>query len=72
MKLITRYDLASKSVRELRVLYSIVFNALVQSASGSGQRRNALASLENISRELNQRYADQWRINAFTFGSVPG
>lgn len=64
MKLITRYELVSKSVCELRVLYSIVFNAFVQSASGSGERRNALASLENISRELNQRYADQWRHDA--------
>ncbi|MDR4468494.1 MAG: hypothetical protein MRJ68_09385 [Nitrospira sp.] len=64
MKLITRYDLASKSVLELRGLYRTVFNALVQSASKSVERRNALASLENISRELNQRYADQWRMEA--------
>ncbi len=61
MKLITRYELASKSIRELRGLYRKAFNALVQSAPGSANRRNALASLENISRELNQRYADQWR-----------
>ncbi len=64
MKLITRYELASKSLLELRGLYCKVFNALVQSAPESAERRNALASLENISRELNQRYADQWRHDA--------
>nr|WP_281720390.1 hypothetical protein [Nitrosomonas nitrosa] len=64
MKLITRYDLAAKSIHELRGLYRTVFNALVQSVPDSAQRRNALASLENISRELNQRYDDQWRMDA--------
>lgn len=64
MKLITRYDLASKSVHELRGLYRTVFNALVQSAPESPERRNALASLENISREINQRYSYQWKIDA--------
>ena len=34
-------------------------NALVQSAPESAKRRNALASLENIGREINQRYSDQ-------------
>lgn len=61
MKLITRYELASKSVLELRGLYRMVFNALVQSVPESSERRNTLASLENISRELNQRYADRWK-----------
>lgn len=60
MKLITRYELASKSILELRGLYSNAFNALVQSVPESAQRRNALASLENISREINQRYAEEW------------
>lgn len=64
MKLITRYELASKSISELRGLYSTTFSALVQSVPESAQRRNALGSLENISRELNQRYADQWRLDA--------
>lgn len=64
MKLITRHELASKSISELRGLYRTVFNALVQSVPESAQRRNALASLENISREINQRYADQWRLDA--------
>ncbi len=64
MNLITSYELASKSVSELRGLYRKVFNALVQSAPDSVERRNALASLENISRELNRRYANQWRLDA--------
>ncbi len=64
IKLITRYELASKSVLELRGLYRTVFNALIQSAFQSAERRNALASLENISREINQRYAHQWRLVA--------
>ncbi|MBK9948619.1 MAG: hypothetical protein IPP12_15730 [Nitrospira sp.] len=62
--IITHHELASKSVFELRGLYRKVFNALVQSVPQSAQRRNALASLENISRELNQRYANQWRMDA--------
>jgi hypothetical protein len=59
MKLITRYELASKSILELRGLYRTAFNALVQSVPESTERRNALASLENISRELNRRYSNQ-------------
>lgn len=64
MNLITHYELASKGVSELRGLYRKAFNALVQSVPGSAERRNALASLENISRELNRRYANQWRLDA--------
>ena len=64
MKLITRYDLASKSVLELRGLYRQAFNALVQSTFESAERRNALASLENLTREINQRYSDQWKMDA--------
>lgn len=64
MKLITRYDLASKREDELRDLYRKVFNDLVQSTRESAGRRNALASLENISRELHQRYSDQWKKDA--------
>ncbi len=64
MKLITRYDLASKSESELRGLYRKVFNALVQSTPESAGRRNALASLENLTREINQRHSDQWKRDA--------
>lgn len=58
MNLITHYELASKSVNELRGLYRKVFHALVKSVPESAERRNALASLENISRELNWCYAN--------------
>jgi len=56
-KLITRYELSKLSLGELHGLYRQLFNALVQSHFGTYQRRNALASLENISNELNSRYA---------------
>ena len=64
MKLITRFDLASKSEDELRGLYRKILDDLAQSAPESAKRRNALASLENISREINQRYSDQWKRDA--------
>lgn len=52
MKLITRFELASRSESELHALYHDVFNALAQSAPCSAERRNTLASLENIAAEL--------------------
>ena len=52
MKLITRFELAARSKDELKGLYRAAFNALVQSEKDTPERRNALASLENISREL--------------------
>jgi len=52
MKLITRFDLASRSDSELHAIYRDTFNALVQSEPGSAERRNALASLDNIQLEL--------------------
>ena len=58
-KLITRVELSRCSLKELHGMYRQLFNALVQSHSGTYQRRNALASLENITNELNQRYAAQ-------------
>jgi len=64
MKLITRFELASKSDGELRGLYRKAFNALIQSAPESAERRNALGSLENLTREINQRHSDQWKRDA--------
>jgi len=55
MKLITRFELASKSTSELHVLYREVFNALVCSERETAERRNCLASLENIQNELASR-----------------
>ncbi len=50
MKLITNLELAAKTERELSALFGAVSKALVTTARGTAQRRNALASLENISR----------------------
>lgn len=55
MKLITRFELASKSTRELHVLYREVFNALAHSERETAERRNCLSSLENIQNELASR-----------------
>lgn len=57
MKLITRFELAAKETQELHPLYRDVFNAVARTNPGSQERRNALASLENISRELATRCA---------------
>lgn len=55
MKLITRFELASKNTNELRGLLGHVFNELARSKPNSHQRRNALASIENIQREITSR-----------------
>lgn len=55
MKLITRFELAARNENELYGLLRDAFNELAKSAPGSHQRRNALASIENIQREINIR-----------------
>ena len=57
MKLYTRFELAARTTRELHVLIRILFNELARSAPESAQRRNALASLENVQAELACRAA---------------
>ena len=57
MKLITRFELAALSESELRGLMRETFNALARSKSGTPERRNALASLENIQAEI------VWRVS---------
>ena len=52
MKLITRFELAAKSENELHGLLREAFNELAKSGFGSYERRNALASIENIQNEL--------------------
>lgn len=56
-KLITRSELSRCSLKELHGCYRRTFNQLAKSKPDSYQRRNTLASLENISNELNNRYA---------------
>ena len=55
MKLITKFELATKPKTELYALLRFAFNELARSEVGSNQRRNALASIENIKRELTSR-----------------
>ena len=55
MKLITRFELASLPKSELCALYRKVYDGLVRSRSGSAERLNALASLENIAAEIAAR-----------------
>jgi len=56
MKLITRFELAARPTHELHALKREAFNALARSASDSHERRNALASLENIAAEIGARH----------------
>lgn len=55
MKLITIFELAAKSTSELHGLLRMAFNELVASEPHTHQRRNALASIENIQSELFHR-----------------
>ena len=48
MKLMTTHELHSCSDSELAALFHTVWLVLVRTARGSAERRNALASLENI------------------------
>ncbi|MEE9355047.1 MAG: hypothetical protein V3U75_05600 [Methylococcaceae bacterium] len=55
MKLITRFELAAKTERELYSLLRAAFNELAKSNYDTFQRRNALASIENIQIEIGSR-----------------
>lgn len=55
MKLITRFELAAKNENELHFMLREVFNELTKSEPKSHQRRNALASIENIQNEISSR-----------------
>ncbi len=52
MRLITKFELAAKSKTELYALLREAFNELARSEPNTPQRTNALASLDNIQREL--------------------
>jgi hypothetical protein len=57
MKLITRFELATRATPELHALIRDLFNQLARSAPESAERRNGLASLENVQAELAHRSA---------------
>lgn len=52
MRLITTIELGERSESELRVLFGMVSKALAQTERGTPERRNGLASLENISHAI--------------------
>lgn len=55
MRLITRFESAAKSENELDGLLGEVSNELARSEPDTCQRRNALASIENIQGEIGLR-----------------
>lgn len=55
MKLITRFELASRSTNELHSLYRDVFNALCRCRPHSAEQCTCLASLSNIEDEIRSR-----------------
>ena len=55
MKLVTRFEIAAKNETELSTILREAFNELAKSKPNSHQRRNALASIENIQCEIGSR-----------------
>jgi hypothetical protein len=55
MKLLSRFELASKPISELHALHGEALNAFARAARGTQQRRDALASLANIEAEIRSR-----------------
>jgi len=56
MKTITTYELANQNEAQLSALFKEMNKALMQTEKGTPERRNALASLENISQVRCIRY----------------
>jgi len=52
MRLITNIELTGRNESELRALFGSVTKTVAQTERGSAERRNGLASLENISRAM--------------------
>ncbi|QDL91086.1 hypothetical protein FDP22_04365 [Paroceanicella profunda] len=55
MKLVTRFEAASRSTAELHGLLREAFNAFAAAPRGSQERHNALQSMHNIEAELAAR-----------------
>lgn len=55
-RIITESELAKKTDIELSALFRKVSREIANSKIGSAERRNALVSLENISRAMRTRY----------------
>jgi len=57
MKLVSAFELHRRSANELSELFGQVSRGLARTQRGSPERRNALATLENIARERRVRMA---------------
>lgn len=57
MKLISNHELRGRSESELSAMFCTISKGLVRTERGSPERRNSLASLENISRARVARMA---------------
>jgi len=55
MRLVTRFEMAAKNESELYSLLRGAINELARSEPDTHQRRNALASIENIQQEIGSR-----------------
>lgn len=55
MKLITRFELASKRTSELHALHRDALKAFNAAARGTRERREALASLASLEAEIRSR-----------------
>jgi hypothetical protein len=55
MKLLTRFELASKSTSELHALHREALKAFNAAARGTQEYRDALATLTNLDYEINAR-----------------
>ena len=55
MKLLTRFELASKSTTELQALHRDALKAFNAAARGTQERRDALAILANLEAEMMAR-----------------
>jgi hypothetical protein len=62
MRLITAFEVAAKKESELHALYSQIAGELAHTKPDSTERHHALASLENISREIAVRKAKPPRL----------
>lgn len=55
MKLTNRFELASKPISELHALHREALEAFACAARGTQERRQALATLENLEAEIRSR-----------------
>ena len=60
-RIITAAELQNRTLADLQTLYRKMQEDLTRSAPGSAERRNALASLENISHAIARKRACQPR-----------